>query len=55
MTYQIELVYIDALVTGQGCVPGSCLKPQPTLILELLLLRVLAQIDGPLWKKDYIC
>ena len=51
MTYQVELVDIDALVTGQGRVPGSGLEPEPTLILELLLLCVLAQVDGPLWKK----
>ena len=53
ITYQVELVDIDALVTGQGRVPGSGLEPEPTLILELLLLCVLAQVDGPLWKKYF--
>ena len=53
MTYQVELVDIDALVTGQGCVPGSGLEPEPTLILELLLLCVLTQVDSPLCEKNY--
>ncbi len=54
MTYQVELVDIDALVTGQGRVSGSSFKSQPTLILEFLLLRVLAQVDGSLWKNNYL-
>jgi hypothetical protein len=54
--YQVELIDVDAFVSGECCVPGSGLESQPALVLELLLPHVLAKLDCALcqMKKQTI-
>ena len=48
---QVQLVDVDALVTGEGGVSRPGLEAQPALVLELLLLHVLTKVDGTLCKN----
>ena len=48
---QIQLVDVDALVAGEGGVSRPGLEAQPALVFELLLLHVLAEVNGMLWKQ----
>ena len=48
---QIQLGDVDALVAGEGGVSRPGLEAQPALVFELLLLHVLAEVNGTLCKQ----